>query len=76
MEIFRCDSCERSYPLKLQHPQEDELCLLCVAYIDLDEAEDYKEKFVAQQEVETITQQYTSLEMLNGLHAEDLGLDI
>lgn len=54
---FICESCEKSLSIQHLEPQEQEICILCIALIDLQNADDYKERWVAQQRVNELAQE-------------------
>lgn len=54
---FICESCDKSLSIQYLEPQEQEICILCIALIDLQDANDYKERWVAQQRVNELAQE-------------------
>lgn len=66
-EIFKCDNCELFYPTSEQHKEEMHSCNLCVAFCDYDDAEDYKHKFTAEEQIEEIKTRYKQKNLINGI---------
>jgi hypothetical protein len=76
MKVFNCDNCELYLPTRYEHSEKD-ICTLCIAHCDYDDAEDYKEKSTAQEQIDTITEQMKKEDLYPyGLCAEDMGLDL